>query len=142
MLPVRLEVSGTISTAMAANVASTMWTMKVRCSGAGAYWASTPASTGPAPRPPILATVATAGARSRQLGGAASMMAAVPVPVNSPADKPDSTRPTSSTGTESAPRNTAALASAHAVPASSIGRRPTASDHRPNTNSATSTPPA
>ena len=70
------------------------------------------------------------------------MTAAVAVPVNNPADSPESTRATSSTGTESAARNTAALATAHAVPANSIGRRPTASDHRPNTSSAASTPPA
>jgi hypothetical protein len=44
----------------------------------------------------MLAIVATAGARVRQLGGAASITAAVAVPVNSPADNPDSTRPTNS----------------------------------------------
>ena len=65
------------------------------------------------PSPPMLATVATAAARVRQLGGAASMTAAVAVPVKMPADSPDSTRPTSSIGTESATRNTAALASAN-----------------------------
>ena len=75
--PVRLEVSGTTSTAMAASATSTMCTTNVSCNGAGAYCASTPARTGPAPSPPMLATVATAGARSRQLGGAASMTAAV-----------------------------------------------------------------
>ena len=104
--PDLLEVSGTTSTATAASTTSTMCTTKVSCSGAGAYCASTPARTGPAPSPPMLATVATAGARSRQFGGAASITAAVPVPVNRPADRPDSTRPTSSSGTESATRNT------------------------------------
>lgn len=90
----------------------------------------------------MLATVATAAARERQLGGAASMAAAVPVPVKTPADRPDSTRPTSSTATESATRNTSAPAIANPTPANSMGRRPTASDHRPKAISATSTPPA
>ena len=57
-------------------------------SGCGAYCTSSPASSGPAPRPPMLATVATAAARARQFGGAASMTAAVAVPVKMPADKP------------------------------------------------------
>ena len=70
------------------------------------------------------------------------MTAAVAVPVKMPADSPDSTRPTSSSGTESAARNTAALASAKKVPASSTGRRPMASDHRPKASSANSTPNA
>ncbi len=97
---------------------------------------------GPAPRPPTLAMVATAAAFVRQAGGAASMTAAVAVPVKTPADNPDSTRPTSSIGTESASRNTTALASANTTPASKSGRLPMASDQRPNTRSAKSTPPA
>ena len=119
-----------------------MCTTNASRSGAGAYCTSRPASSGPAPRPPTLATVATAAARFRQCGGAASMTAAVAVPVKMPADSPDNTRPTSSVGTESAARNTTALARANAVPASSIGRRPIASDQRPNASSANSTPPA
>ena len=70
------------------------------------------------------------------------MTAAVAVPVNRPADSPDSNRPASSTGTESAARNTTALPSAHSVPASSTGRRPMASDQLPKTTNANSTPPA
>ena len=119
-----------------------MCTMKLRCSGAGAYSTSSPAKSGPVPSPPMLATVATAAALVRHFSGAASMTAAVAVPVKMPADSPDKTRPTNSIGTESATRNTAALASANTTPASSTGRRPIASDHRPNANSANSTPPA
>ena len=70
------------------------------------------------------------------------MTAAVAVPVKTPADSPDSTRPTSSIGTESATRKTAALASANTTPASSTGRRPMASDQRPKASSANSTAPA
>ena len=70
------------------------------------------------------------------------MTAAVAVPVKMPADSPDKTRPTSSSGTESAAKNTAALASANKVPANSSGRRPMASDHRPKARRANSTPNA
>ena len=119
-----------------------MCTTKLSCSGAGAYSTRNPANSGPMPRPPILATVATAAALVRQFGGAASMTAAVAVPVKIPAESPDSTRPTSSTGTESAIRKTTALANAATTPATSIGRLPIASDQRPNTRSANNTPPA
>src|SRR5690242_17088732 len=142
MLPALSAVSGTTRTAMPAMTASAMWMRNGTCSGCGAYCASRPASSGPVPRPPMVAIVATVAARECQRGGAASMMAAVAVPVNRPADNPDSTRPTSSCGTESAIRNTTALASAATTPASSTGRLPTASDHRPNTSSANSMPPA
>src|SRR3954453_18748540 len=101
-LPVRCEVSGTTSTATPASSASTMCTMKLRCSGAGAYSTSNPASSGPMPSPPMLATVATAAALVRHFSGAASMTAAVAVPVKMPAEKPDNTRPTNNIGTESA----------------------------------------
>jgi len=97
---------------------------------------------GPVPSPPMLATVATAAALVRQFSGAASMTAAVAVPVKMPADSPDKTRPTNNIDTEWATRNTAALATANTTPASNTGRRPIASDHRPNANNANSTPPA
>src|SRR5262245_58386732 len=142
IVPVRFEVSGTISTATPASKASTMCTMKLRCSGAGAYWTSRPASRGPMPSPPMLATVATAAALVRQFSGAASMTAAVAVPVKMPADNPDKTRPTNNTGTESATRNTPALATANTTPDSRTGRLPIASDHRPTSSSANSTPAA
>ena len=53
----RGEVSGTTRIAAAASTTSAMCTMNVKCSGDGAYSTSTPASSGPAPRPPMLATV-------------------------------------------------------------------------------------
>jgi len=64
------------------------------------------------------------------------------VVVATPADNPDSTRPTSRSSTPVAPRNAMALPIANAVARNNIGRRPTASDQRPNTSSAASTPPA
>jgi hypothetical protein len=57
-----------------------------------------------------------------------SMTAAVAVPVKMPADMPESSRPISSCPTPPANRKTIALASAKAVAANSIGRRPVASD--------------
>lgn len=70
------------------------------------------------------------------------MTAAVAAPAKMPAEKPDSSRPTSSTHTGPATRNTRLDASDSATPASSIGRRPSWSDHRPVTSSAASTPTA
>ncbi len=119
-----------------------MCTMNGSRSGAGAYCTSSPARIGPALSPPMLAMVATAGARLCQVDGAASMTAAVAVPVNRPADSPDSTRPTSSCATVSAVRKTSALTRAHAVPANSTGRRPIASDQLPKSSSDANTPVA
>jgi len=69
------------------------------------------------------------------------MTAAVAVPVATPADNPDSTRPSSRSPTPVATRNTAALLTANTVASNNIGRRPTASDQRPNASSETNTPP-
>jgi hypothetical protein len=90
----------------------------------------------------MLATVAIAVARPRHPGGAASMTAAVAVPVATPADKPDRSRPTSRSSTPVAVKNTNALPSAKTIARYNIGRRPTASDQRPNPSSAANTPPA
>ena len=75
-------------------------------------------------------------------GGAASMTAAVAVPVKMPADSPDSTRPISSSRHRVGDQEHHGADQREPAPASSTGRRPTASDHRPNTSSATSTPTA
>ncbi|SHW35061.1 Uncharacterised protein [Mycobacteroides abscessus subsp. abscessus] len=90
----------------------------------------------------MLAIVAPAAACSRRFSGTDSTTAAVAVPVKMPADSPESSRPTSSSGTLSALRKTTALAMAATAPAISTGRRPTASDQRPNSSSAASTPMA
>ena len=70
MLLVRADVSGAISTPPIASSTSAMCTMNGSCSGCGAYCTSSPASNGPRPNPPMLAMVATAAARVRQLSGA------------------------------------------------------------------------
>ena len=142
MRPVRGLVSGATNTLAAASTISTMCTANDSFKGAGAYCTSSPATNGPRPSPPMLATVAIAAERPRQLGGAASITATVAVPVATPADNPDSTRPTSRSSTPVAARNAMALPIANAVARNNIGRRPTASDQRPNTSSAASTPPA
>ncbi len=90
----------------------------------------------------MFAAVASSAARERQAAGAASTIAAVAVPTKMPADRPDSTRPTSSVPVFSAMRKTTSLAMAAATPASRSGRRPSASDHRPNASSAARTPKA
>ena len=56
--------------------------------GCGAYWTSSPARSGPPPRPATLAIVATAEALVCQCGGAASITAAVAVPVKDAGRKP------------------------------------------------------
>ena len=100
ILPVRAEVSGTISTATAGQQRQHDVHDEAQAAAGAARTRRAPRpAADPMPRPPMLATVATAAARSRQLGGAASMTAAVAVPVKMPADSPDSTRPTSSSGT-------------------------------------------
>ncbi len=142
MRPVRSDVSGASSTAPTASTTNTMCTMNDSCNGCGAYWTRKPASTGPAPKPSMLASVAATAARSRSAGGAASTTAAVAVPVKTPAERPDSSRPIRSSGTLSAIRKITALASANRVPPSNTGRLPMASDQRPNTSSAASTPTA
>ena len=90
----------------------------------------------------MLATVAIAAARPRHCSGAASITAAVAVPVATPADSPDSSLPSSRSSTPVAAKNATALPSANIVASNNIGRRPTASDHRPNTSSTASTPNA
>ena len=65
MPPLRCEVSAASSMAATASTTSTMCSAKARCRGCGAYCTRSPASSGPRPRPPMLATVATAAARVR-----------------------------------------------------------------------------
>ncbi|SKT67293.1 Uncharacterised protein [Mycobacteroides abscessus subsp. abscessus] len=110
--------------------------------GQGAYCTSTPASKGPRPRPPVLATVATAAARPRHVSGADSMTATVAAPVKKPADSPETMRATNSSGTESTNKKMTELRIAKPAPVSNSGRRPRTSDQPPNISSANSTPAA
>jgi hypothetical protein len=88
-----------------------------------------------------LAAAATAAARAFQRWGAASITAAVAVPLATPPDRPDNTLPSNRSSRPAAIRKTTALATAKTMANNNIGRRPIASDQRPNASSAASTPP-
>jgi hypothetical protein len=119
--------------------------MKGTSNGSATYCASTPASTGPSPRPPIFVAVATSVAQPRRSGGASSTTATEAVPVKTPADSPETTRPISRAGSDKRlppMRKVTALAAESAKPASSMGRRPTRSDQLPTSTRAAITPVA
>jgi hypothetical protein len=134
-----LTVSGTTSRPSPATATSPSWTTKGSTVGSGAYWDSSPASSGPRARPPRLAADETSDARRPAPGRAVSVSAAVAVPVISPADRPESTRPTNSQPTFGARMNVTALTMLRQIAAASTGRRPTWSDERPASSSAVST---
>ena len=75
-----VAVSPASQMATTATGTSTMCTANASCRGASARTAPAFTSSGPSPSLAILATVATAGARLRQGGGADSMIATVAVP--------------------------------------------------------------
>ena len=68
------------------------YTSKTSVVGCGAYWANSPATSGPRPRPPMFAAVATSDARRPAGAGISSVSAAVAVPVIRPADSPETIR--------------------------------------------------
>ena len=76
------------------------------------------------PSPIVLTAVATSVARERRSGAARSSSAAVAVPVKMPADRPDTNRPTNSTPSPCASRNTIELAALRPKPGSRTWRRP------------------
>ncbi len=90
----------------------------------------------------MLAAVAANEARPRRWRGASSITATVAVPVKSPAENPESTRPAKSSGSPPSKRKQSALAAAHPSPASSTGRRPSTSETPPATVSTAITPAA
>lgn len=110
--------------------------------GSGAYSASSPASSGPQPSPPMLAAVATSVARDPPPGGASSMTYAVAAPVKRLTDRPERSRPAYNQPTASARRKHTALAAANPRPQSSVGRLPTVSEALPARSSTPMTPKA
>jgi hypothetical protein len=90
----------------------------------------------------MLAIVATSVARPRRSGGARSTSVAVAVPVKTPADSPEMTRPTSSGASALAAKKATALSADSETAASSTGRRPIWSESRPNRSSDAITPAA
>ena len=90
-----LTVSGIRDKPTAAAASTPRYTTNTKVVACGAYWANSPATSGPRPRPPMFAAVAASDARRSP--GLSSVSAAVAVPVTRPADSPDRTRPTAST---------------------------------------------
>lgn len=76
----------------------------------------------------MFAAVAANPARPRLSSGASSMTATVAVPVNSPADSPDTTLPMNSSGRPSSKTKHTALATENPSAARSTGRRPSRSE--------------
>ena len=91
--------------------------------------------SGPRPRPPIFAAVATSDARRLARAGTSSVSAAVAVPVISPADSPDRIRPANSAPTSGAKMNTIVLSALLARATASTGLRPAWSEDRPASSS-------
>ncbi len=89
-----------------------------------------------------MAVVETSDARRPEPGRPVSGSAAVALPVISPADRPDSSRPRNSQPTPGAIMNVTALAMLSPIPAANTGRRPTWSDELPVASSAARTPTA
>lgn len=95
---------------------------------------------GPAPQ---AAHVGGGGRESRpraQAGGASSSTAAVPAPLSSPAEKPDSRRPANSSGRPFWNRKHTALSRDSPSAVSSTGRLPRTSEKSPATSRAAITP--
>ena len=135
-------VSGTVRRPAPAITSRRACTTKTVRVGYGANSVITPATSGPRPKPPMLAAVAIAGAIRRRAAGAASMTATVAVLVKMPAENPETRRPTNKISTLPPIRNKTALASDKATPAKSIGRRPIVSENCPTPMSAAMTPTA
>ena len=72
----------------------------------------------------MLAAVAISVALPAQAAGASSTTATVAVPVNMPAEIPESTRPSSRGASPPPQRNAQALAAEKTSPRASMGRRP------------------
>ena len=87
----------------------------------------------------MFAAVATSEARRPAEAGISSVSVAVAVPVISPADSPDRTRPTSSTPTSGARMNATVLSALTPRAAASTGLRPAWSEDRPASSKAAST---
>jgi hypothetical protein len=129
------RVAGSVLIAAAAGTSNTISTANDRTCGAGAYWASRPASNGPMPRPPTDATVDTSAALRRLPVGSSSVSAAVNGPEAAPSARPCRTRAANSHAVFSAVANTSDPSAASATAGSSTARRPIASDNVPATSS-------
>ena len=103
--------------------------------GAGAYCARNPASSGPNPSPPAVATVETNAALRRSPCGSSSVSVAVSGPVAAPIATPCRMRPANSHPVPDANANTSAPHAATNSAGSSMTRYPMASAAGPTTSS-------
>lgn len=112
--------------------------------GATAYWASSPASSGPSPRPPRLAAAAVISARAGVCPGRAaacsSLRYAVTVAVSMPTLMPEITRPAIRPGTDGQARNAAPESMLTTSAISAIRLRPSQSETWPTRNRLAMTP--
>ncbi len=114
-------------------------------SGAGAYWASSPAASGPSPNPAVIATVARRGTRSASPGLPALSSPSQDVPqLNAaPLATPAISRPAYSTTVVQAPTASTTLAATDSANAQSMMcRRPRRSDSGPPSSSPGTRPTA
>lgn len=107
--------------------------------GNGAYSASAPASTGPAPHAAVVSAAARNEARARRPRGSVSTRPAVSAPEQVPTARPCTARPANSQPAPSAAASSAAPPAAVTSPATSTGRYPTLSLSGPQISRATMT---
>ncbi|CAM5681180.1 hypothetical protein SMICM304S_07528 [Streptomyces microflavus] len=140
--PEEVTVSGSNQVSTAAAAIRARCTTKGSRRGQGAYSASSPASSGPHPRPPMFAAVAASPALAAPPGGASSITVTVAAPLSSPAANPDSRRPAKRAGSPPSKRKQRALAAEKPRAASRTGRRPVSSETFPARSRVAMTPSA
>lgn len=123
-----------------AGISITKLIINIKRMGNGKYWTNTPDNSGPSPKPNILIRLASVEAVLFLFWGAKLTKVTVAVLVNSPADKPETTRPTNSINKLLASRNINALSADKMIPGSNIYRLPIRSDNWPNTSKPPITP--
>ena len=107
--------------------------------GPGAYWASAPASTGPAPHAAVVAVAARKDARARRPCGSVRTSPAVSAPEQVPTARPCTARPANSQPAPDAAASSADPQAAAVRPATSTGRYPAVSLSGPQASRASTT---
>ena len=128
-----------MATAAIAGMSRPISTTKLRLRGAGPYWASAPASTGPAPHAAVVVVAARNEARACRPRGSVSTSPAVSAPEQVPTARPCTARPANRAAAPDAAASRADPAAAAASPASSTGRSPAVSLSGPQASRATMT---
>ena len=134
------DVSGTRTTTPASNAArATPITTYGWTRGDDDEVATTPARSTPAAMPKLVVELLVSAPTRAFLVGCSSMIAAAADPVTSPTPSPCTTRAAISQATEGAAASPAMLSTSSTRPVITTGRRPIASDSRPNRSSGTRT---